>query len=359
MERLKRYNKKILALMSAFIVLVGGIFSTSFQSYAANVAYNSVYAEPELDGNSGYLLTHTTPNGVGKLTIYYWKITPSTGNTVNPRMDIIINSSNISFTPLCDGDGSGVVGRAYVVLYRMDDDGSITRVHNSLFDASQNFYVSTTVPHASSVFGNYGSVANTVHGSTVPSVTVTWGGTVNNYNLIADVYNSVMNIYHQSVGTNARLDEMIRQLNILTSEIDNVEETLNSMYSLMSQYYDSFDSHLQNIYNRLGEQLDEQKKSNTWLEKIWNSFQEFLGMQGEESTEELEGKEESEELTEKEDELLNDDTLNTDDLELDLDTNSSGTIWSMVDRLVQSNEKVFTALISILTLGVVALILNR
>ena len=34
MERLKRYSKHIIAIVSAFVMLVGGVFSTSFVSKA-------------------------------------------------------------------------------------------------------------------------------------------------------------------------------------------------------------------------------------------------------------------------------------------------------------------------------------
>lgn len=113
------------------------------------------------------------------------------------------------------------------------------------------------------------------------------------------------------------------------------------------------------VYGDTKKEIEEQEESNTWLEKIWNSLQDFLGLEGEETIDDLSGKEESIEMAEKEEELVNDDDVSTDDLKLDLDSNSSGVVWTRVEDIVTAHESLFTTIISLLTLGIVALILNR
>ena len=346
MERLKRYSKQMVGLMSALVILVGGVLSTSFQSSASDFKYYLPYAQPPANSNQGYL---TCIQSGGSVVTYFWTFKAKAvddGDEYVAEVSAWVRNWN---NPYFDFGAYG--------------DVDVTNVYYDL-------YCITAYNAISVVAHNENQPVSCHPGDTVA---VKFGG-----NIRIDDYPSsrICDVYYDASGSTSLLMEVIGCLNNSAIADDYI---MNKLYSLLKNT-DTIESQLSDVLtwvksiksllsdiegdidillDKYDDLIEEQKKSNTWLEKIWNALQEFLGLEGEESTEELEGKEESEELTEKEDELLNDDSLSTDDLQLDLDTNSSGTIWSMVDRLVQSNEKVFTALISILTLGIVALILNR
>lgn len=66
------------------------------------------------------------------------------------------------------------------------------------------------------------------------------------------------------------------------------------------------------------------------------------------------------EYKEAEDALLNEENLNLmDDIEISLDSNSNDFIWSMVTSIVNSHSLIFGFIITILSLGVLKLVLNR
>ena len=116
----------------------------------------------------------------------------------------------------------------------------------------------------------------------------------------------------------------------------------------------------EDIIDDLEELIDEQKKSNSFLSQILNKLNELFNMLGGEGMDEA-STEEMDDLKDKEDALIGEvkpeDAV--DDLVVTIDSNGSNLLWTVFDNVITANPDVFTAFISLLSLGVVALILNR
>lgn len=174
--------------------------------------------------------------------------------------------------------------------------------------------------------------------------------------LTDEIYSVLTSIY-----SNNQL--MLSKLNDIYSSLDTVESKLQSLVSLAQQVENNTDelegllktcnSYLSSIQSELEEQT-------TWLEKIYDALVEFLGLQGDDSVEEMPD-DDMDNMLQVEDELLGD--ASADDLEdnltVTIDVNSSDFIWDTINRLITSNSLVFGGFISILSLGIVALILGR
>ena len=137
----------------------------------------------------------------------------------------------------------------------------------------------------------------------------------------------------------------------------------NKLSSYEYNYLLSMRESLKTLVSDFDKLYEEEQKQTSWLEKIWQSIQEFLGLEGE-SGEVLEEEPKDTamvDLGNKEDSLLSgsnpDEASNN--LVVDLDVTASASIWSIVDDLINCHPAVMTAFISILSLGIVALILGR
>lgn len=68
----------------------------------------------------------------------------------------------------------------------------------------------------------------------------------------------------------------------------------------------------------------------------------------------------SEDYKEAEDKLLNEDNLNAiNDIDISIDSNSSDFIWNFITRVINTHSLIFGFVITILSLGIVKLVLNR
>lgn len=344
MKSLGRYSKKIVSLVIAVMALTIGICSFSFKSSAAGTSasyeFYVNYSEPSSDGYNGYINVMYQAGGGYRLYTYFWvvQLVGDAAYETNESIQMVVRvrADELYIAPVYNlSTGANVT----LACYDWNDDLHILGTHY-LPAGNNNFSILEEDYSAAPIYGyNFKNcIISTSSGlMDVPIPEIYWNNSVDSYwldqelnailsalgNIDADtstIISRLENIYNQNVVTNQKLDEL----------------------------------------KQLAEQIKaEQEESNTWLEKIWNSLQEFLGLEGEESTEDLKGKEESKELTEEEDKLLNDDDVSTDDLKLDLDANSSGIVWARVEEIVTAHETLFTTIISLLTLGVVALILNR
>ena len=181
--------------------------------------------------------------------------------------------------------------------------------------------------------------------------------------LTDEIYETLTSIY-------ATDTQMLTYLKNIYSSVDTVETKLQNLYNIANSqlsYLKEIDTNtdelesLMAVCNSLLEDIKtELEEQTTWLEKIYNAIIEFLGIEGEDSVEEMPD-DDMNNMLEVEDELLGnasaDDLAN--DLSVSIDTDSSNFIWDIINDLVTSNSAVFGGFISVLSLGVVALILGR
>lgn len=103
--------------------------------------------------------------------------------------------------------------------------------------------------------------------------------------------------------------------------------------------------------------IESTNKLNETQKETNDKLDEILDMEGGESTDSLD-KDSVDDVDKAESELLDKET-NTDDLEIDIDSESSNVIWIIIEDFITSNSRVFGLFISMLTLGIISLILNR
>lgn len=102
MERLKRYSKQIIALLCAFVMLVGGVLSTSFDSKAAsNYVFYLNYPEPAVSETQGYLqvLLRNSYTGEYNISTFFWNTVGSTssGEQVPVLAEINVGTESLTF----------------------------------------------------------------------------------------------------------------------------------------------------------------------------------------------------------------------------------------------------------------------
>lgn len=183
------------------------------------------------------------------------------------------------------------------------------------------------------------------------------------YTVLTNIYStdtqmlSYLKSIYTSVDTvETKLSSLITIGNSLVSNTDELEELLSDIdmnTDELEALLDTCNSCLDNILTELEEQT-------TWLEKIYNALIEFLGLEGEETMEEMPDDDMSD-MTVMEDELLGNASADdlSDNLSVSIDSDSSAFIWDIINSLVTANSTVFGGFISVLSLGIVALILGR
>lgn len=167
-----------------------------------------------------------------------------------------------------------------------------------------------------------------------------------------DIYDELVKIYESS----SSIEDKVTTIRAYVMNI-------SSALPVISGQLTTIDKSLQSIQSTLDDMYSEQQKQTSWLEKLWNSFQEFLGLSGDNSDQYDAPIEDTEmdNLEQKEDDLLDETNPEdaADDLKVELDADASAFIWDTIDAFVTSNDTVFGLFISVLSLGVVVLILGR
>ena len=126
---------------------------------------------------------------------------------------------------------------------------------------------------------------------------------------------------------------------------------------------DSIKSELEKIYDKADEILNEQKKQTSWLERIWDSIQEFFNPSEEEKTE---SEQFESETTDKSDEIggLVEDSKtekpDVDDMSDSIDSNldmTSANEYGAVLLNITENEYILQMLLIVVTVAIIAYVL--
>lgn len=356
MERLIRYNKQIIAVMSAFVVLVGGVLSTSFHSYAENAIQFTVnYPEPQCSDTQGYisLLTRDVNTQVLTVRTYFWYcIATNSSGAYSPAYAYIdLNSASIKITV---AGGSGATAGFYV-LSGITPEGTYRGITSSS-SSSWNFN-----------FNQYGlEVVGYKFGG---NAQINSGFSMTPFDLFFDSSGAssvLMDILYTLAQMNICDQTILQTINSILNSVDGVENQLSSVISYLQSVdskLSSIESELQEIYEKADDILNEQKKSNTWLEKIWNSIQEFFNPSEEEKTD---SEQFDSETTEKSDEIgglveeSKTEKPDVDDMSNSIDSNldmTSANEYGAVLLNITENGYVLQMLLIVVTVAIIAYVL--
>lgn len=222
------------------------------------------YPEPPTSSTQGYLNIVQRPSNGGaySLQTYFWNCVAVNSETEIPAfIDIDLTKYDLDL-----GVTSYSLGDVFYVLYEINANGDIRFKKSS---SSSSFY--TEFSGTAVAWRAYGNCT------------------------IENAFTSTDNftVYYSDDGSTALLMEVIGLLNnaeiaddyimetlhgILNS-VDGVENQLSSVCSYLKSINNkltTIEDDLEAIYDKLDEILEEEKKQTSWLEKIWNSIQEFF-----------------------------------------------------------------------------------
>ena len=226
------------------------LFVPGFESNASNIPTVSIQ-EPSVSDTQGYLileLTHKT-NGSIWTQVWFWSTVPYSGESWNSTayMNLTINSSSVEFQPtvlpygtnintcisIYDGKRGSNVGDLVYPVY-MSHDGNINQGYT--YEPDSRYYSITGIYYS----GNVNQCSATASVQNVANVV--WGNE-------SAVIDSINNVYSSIVSLDSN---MIRKADAILGELGYTHDALDRLKEL----------------NEL--LIEEQHKSNTWLEKIFN-----------------------------------------------------------------------------------------
>ena len=348
-ERVRRYIQHVMVFVFTFVFLAGSIFSFSFETKASSLEFEVSYAEPATSDAQGYISVLFQNNEDGRFMVwtYFWYCVAEKNGVSSPCYAVIdLEPSKLTFSV----GGVGSATSAYYNLNLIDGVGQYGSIKVSATSSYTRSFDGWTI-YGYKYAGNVGELNRScarndftlLYSADASAVLLQDIFNVLNESasLDADLYNVVYDIYNSVDSVEGKLDSVVTYLKSVDSKLSSISTQLSS------------------IYSRAGEILAEEKAQTTWLEKIWNSIQEFLT--GEPSDDASPPVDEDNVLgsIEESEEVLLPDTSDA-EASLDFEFNSGfGLLTWLVERFAQFDPGVFSMYLSMLTFGVIALLLGR
>lgn len=335
-KKMRRYKGLILSCISVMMLVVS-IFSFSFESKAsASGEYYVPYSEPTANDKSGYF---NVDAGDGVLYTYFWNLTGSWATAGTPpacEMYVRFSGNNIIFHPYVYGG----TGSTYITFGYYDSSGTIHFLYYGAiglndYEIIQNFWAGVK---GVSFGGNCSIGAQDL---SLGTPLIHWNDSVDAQNL------------------NTKLNAILNSLSNIDGDTSTIINKLQDIYNQDV----SINSKLSAMNTLLNEIKSEQKQTNTWLEKIWNSIQEILNP-NEESKEESDKLEsETNDKTDKLDDLNEqnktdktdiDSAANSVDENIDLDSIDH---YGKVLSVITENQYILQILLLVFSVALVAYVL--
>lgn len=260
--------------VSIFLVLMCCFFCAlvPLKANAAVQQFEVSYAEPATSDTQGYInVLFKTNSGSYMVWTYFWYCAAEKNGVVSPCYACIDLTSN-SFTFSVGGVGSAT--SAYYNLNLFNSAGQIGNVKASGTSAYTVTWSDKTIV-GYKISGNVGELNQSV---TRNEFTVLYSddataillqdifSVLNETGSIhADIYNVVYDIYNSVDSLESKLDSVVTYLKSVDSKLGSISTQLSS------------------IYTRAGLILEEQKETNSWLEKIFDYLNESQEQQKQEA----------------------------------------------------------------------------
>lgn len=354
---MKRHKNRIMCIVSAFVLFCGFVFSSPLKVNAAQVQETGQefylhYAQPSTSSNQGYVNILFQRGTTYYVETYFWSMEGlnNEGAITTMKGNVIVDYSSITFT------GYGNIGNTFAActysLYKFDRYGNCLHLQTSRDSRYYESLGATAI--GCMAYGNVELEDYTVKrnftvyyatdGSSLLLMDVvdllTW-----TYNLDVDIYNTAYSILNSVDGLENQLTSVINYLKSVDDKLPDIQDKLND------------------IYDKLDDILEEEKKQTSWLEKIWNSIQEFFtpDEKDKETTDKLE--EQSKEQSSQLDELNKqnqteklDPSTSSGSVDANVDTNAI-TNYGTVLQVVTNHDYVLRSMLLVVSVGLVAYVL--
>lgn len=258
-------QKKVVSLLCALFMVSALFFVPSFSSNAASVRQFEVsYAEPGTSDTQGYinLLFKNDSTSDYMIWTYFWYCAAEKNGVVSPCY-AVIDLKPTSFTFSVGGVGSAT--SAYYnlnAIYALGQFGNIKASGTSAYSRTFSGWTIVGCKFA----GNVGEFNSTI-GDTEFSVLYSKDAS-------AILLQDIFNVLNESASLDADLYNVVYDI---YNSVDSVEGKLNSVVTYLKSVdskLGTISSSLSSLYARAGEILEEQKETNTWLEKIFDYLNE-------------------------------------------------------------------------------------
>lgn len=261
MKRLIRYKKNIVSLMCAVMVISIGIFSTSFDVYAQSISatreFYVGYPEPSTNDGSGYFcVVYRDSDYYYHLNTYFWNLSfsPDVDNHVSDgvvSMSVVKSGNKVTFDPVCEGDVEFFNWQ--FAEYTSSDVLKFLKFGN--YDLSVSPYTYD--------YSSEGNIVACLYGGNVVDVRgFPW---------------DVVPVIHWADSPSGL--ELNQVLNDLYNKLIDFEGDLSAIYSKISDIYNqniTIQQKIELLIELEEDILVQEKEQTSWLEKIWNSIQEFI-----------------------------------------------------------------------------------
>lgn len=374
---MSRYKGLILSCVGMILIVVC-VCSFSFESDAMDINYGMEffvnYSEPAVSDSEGYItfLLYDMWEGGYEVETYFWYACSTNDGVESPAYMCVwvgdyggssrLDEQYIEFAPggLQNNAGYyslGCIDTAGVYSYQKFSSSARYRKDMSYFGkqiVSAKYSGNITLMNGQDYFYDY-DMPFTVYYSEDGSA-----------RLLMSILQQL-----QSISSDTGVDNLLKDLkNTIVTELDDIESLLTTIASrvgLINSKMDKVNTALTNIYNKITSYfpdiLNELEEQTSWLEKIWNSIQEFF-------TPDEKDKEESdklkEETTDKSDALndLNeqnktdktdiDGASNSVDENVDLDSIDN---YGKVLAVITENQYILQILLLVFSVALVAYVL--
>ena len=255
--------KKIIPLfLIAFIFVCGFSITVNASETDKGYVFDLNYAEPSTGDHQGYICLFTRDSsGVYGIVTYFW----NTIGTVNSGYDsptyayLTINSNSFKFQVAGGSSTSG-----FYSITQIGTTGNWWNIKNSSTEAFLSDFGTSRTILGFHYKGNVGTVSGMTM-STNP-FTVYFSSDASAIYL-RDVWDLIHATYYQNEEIISELEALYSLQSSRLSQVVSWLETINGNATLI-------DSKLSTLIQRGNDILNEQKKTNTWLEKIYNFFAE-------------------------------------------------------------------------------------
>lgn len=346
--------------MRVFLVVVL-MLSFSISSVFAATTVSVPYAEPSTGTTQGYVSTYRDN---GYTDTFYWSVTPISGSgTTSSTVSVTVDSGALTFVM---GGTSGVTYRA--TLVQLNTNTAVRVIYTGSFTSTEvvsHTYSGSTIK-SFCARGNIGNLINNI--GTGATLNISFGSDstlvtlANELNSIAEtlelISSRVYNIQDIMIS-----QEGYSYLYLIDLELDRVTNRLENIYSGVDNV-ESYLSQLKSSLDTIKDYMVDDQTTVVYSRLILDILRDFNSTELDESTEPLpddniiDFDSSSSDLRNESDVSSSlDDVFN--DADIGSFSNGFSVVWSLVERIFNTNPVLFLVVTLVLSLGLIQLIFNR
>lgn len=336
--------KKVLFLLILFIC---SFMITNKQVHALDtITIRQPYAEPQYDDTGGYITVFMKHKETGVYwgRTYVWNFVESSNNLglcASPYVSATISENKI-ILDFKEFHNYSLLGTVFLG----DSTNNLVANGSTYFSAEYEGDYRVTFSNTNYIIVGYEAHGNIVvdyQNSWKTPVVNAWGNEANEFIAYTEILDYLYNIF---LDNESYYSSALELLDKIVDSNDDINDKLTNLVNLIDVYIKSIDSELNEI--------------DINLENIIEILENWQNAQLGESTEPLPNSGITSNKN-KENALINKGSVGsiTSDVGIELDTTANSSIWSIANSFITCHTLVFGLFISLLSLGVVKLILNR